>query len=381
MNNRRIIITESEKQDIKKMYSLVEKKDFIFDFVLTENHKYLIIMDEVFVAGGNGNSIGSIWDNTHVFNEILKESISKMNIINEEIQNNIFEFIEDIKWEKELVKEWVKDKSTITEGWWDDFKSGASDLAKKVGSGIMDTVGTIFKQGVLPFLRWVRRGLYTGVGIVIDVVVSILAAKTNAIVWFVIVLLDIYEIGTGDFDPQDPSRMQLPFFFLMADLLGCVFTGAVAFTAKKAAPIIAKKGLSKGAPTMVKMCETLAQKIPALKNTLRSVANSLTKKFGSGGVIAKILGFIDRILTKFSEFLSKLLSKQGLRAAGAGIGVIAVGKGIEYAMPKIDPKNKVGSAILGFEKYAQDKTGYGKMVVSQEEGDAILSMANLDDTE
>jgi hypothetical protein len=381
MKNKKITLTESEKRDIKKMYGLVEKKDFVFDFVLTENHKYLIIMDEVFVAGGDGNSIGSIWNNTHVFNEILKESISKINTINEEVQNNIFEFIENVKWEKDLIKEWIKDKSVITEGWWDDFKSGATDLAKKVGSGIMDTVGTIFKQGVLPFLRWVRRGLYTAAGIVIDVVVSILAAKTNAIVWFVIVLLDIYEIGTGDFDPQDPYRMQLPFFFLMTDLLGCIFTGAVALAAKKSVPVMAKQGLAKGGPTMVKMCETLAKKIPSLKNTLTSVANSLTKKFGSGGVIGKILSFIDKILTKFAEFLSKLLSRQGLKAAGVGVGVIAVGKGIEHVMPKIDPNNKFGNAIVKYEKKAQEFTGFGKMKVSQEEGDAILSMSKQGDTE
>ena len=72
---RKMMITESERNRIRSLYEPKKSKDFVFDFVLTENEKYVIIMDQVFVAGGDGTSIGSIWENTYIFNEMINESI------------------------------------------------------------------------------------------------------------------------------------------------------------------------------------------------------------------------------------------------------------------------------------------------------------------
>ena len=376
---RKMIITESERNRIRSLYESKKSKDFVFDFVLTENEKYVIIMDQVFVAGGDGNSIGSIWENTYIFNEMINESISKMETLNEEIKTNINNIVETIEWKKELVLEWIKEKGVISEGEgvWNWIKSGVSNVVSKIGNAAAEVAKTIFNKGILPALRWVRRGLYTGVGIVIDVIVSILAAKSNAIVWFVIVLLDIYEIGTGDYDPQDPGRMQMPFFFLFADMLGCIFSGVAALAMRKSAAVVAKQGLSKAGPTAVKMAEGLIQKIPGLKSSLKGVAETLSKKLGPsvGGVIGKILGFIENILTKAGEFLSKLLSKEGAKATAAGGVVYGAGKGIEKGIEKFDTDNKVGTAIAKFDQKIKDKTGLGKAKFSDEEGDAILSYA------
>jgi len=375
---RKMMITESERNRIRSLYESKKSKDFVFDFVLTENEKYVIIMDQVFVAGGDGNSIGSIWENTYIFNEMINESISKMETLNEEVKTNINNIIESIEWKKELVSEWIKEKGVISEGLWDSIKSGVSNVVSKIGNAAAEVAKTIFNKGILPALRWVRRGLYTGVGIVIDVIVSILAAKSNAIVWFVIVLLDIYEIGTGDYDPQDPGRMQMPFFFLFADLLGCIFSGVAALAMKKSAAVVAKQGLSKAGPTAVKMAEGLIQKIPGLKSSLKGVAETLGKKLGPsvGGVIGKILGFIESILTKCGEFLSKLLSKEGAKATAAGVVVYGAGKGIEKGIEKFDTDNKVGTAIAKFDQKIKDKTGLGKAKFSNEEGDAIMAYSN-----
>lgn len=379
MVRQKMLITESEKKRIRSLYESKKSKDFVFDFVLTENEKYVIIMDNVFVAGGDGNTIGSIWEHTYIFNELINESISKMETLNEEVKVNINNIVESIKWNKELVSEWVSEKAVISEGIWDSITSGVKNIGSTLGTAAIDAAKAVFNQGVLPALRWVRRGLYTGVGIVIDVIVSILAAKTNAIVWFVVVLLDIYEIGTGDYDPQDPGRMQMPFFFLIADLIGCVFTGGAALVFKKTVPTIAKKGVKKAAPTMVKMLESLATKVPSLKGQLKSVANTLRKKLGpsSTGVISKILGFIDNVLTKFSTFLNKLFSKEGAKATATGGGVYAAGKGVEHGISTVDKGNKVGAAIGSFDQKLQKMTGLGKAKFSDSETDAILSMANL----
>jgi hypothetical protein len=368
----RNIITESERNRIKSLYGLKIEKDFVFDFVLTENNKYLIIMDQVFVEGGNGKSIGSIWENTYIFNEILKETLGPIN-------ESVDKFIENVKWEKEQISEWLKEKTIISEDWLQDLKSGASNLVSKIGNAAVETTKTIFNKGIVPALRWIRRGLYTGVGIVIDVVVSILAAKTNAIVWFVVVLLDIYEIATGDFDPQDPERMKLPFFFLFTDLLGCIFTGAIAFGAKKAIPAITKQGLEKGAPHLVGPVKTLNKKIPTLQNQLMNVATNMGKNLGpkSSGVITKIKSFIGNILNRLSEFLSKLFSKQGLKAGAIGGAVYAGSHVVGTGVSSIDKEGKVGKSVTAFDEKIRKITGKGGLNVSKEEGDAILSTLGL----
>lgn len=370
----RNIITEGEKKRIKSLYGIETSKDFVFDFVLTENNKYLIIMDQVFVEGRNGESIGSIWENTYIFNEILKESLGT---INESVNN----LIENFVWKKEIVSQWLKEKSTISEGWWDDLKSGASNLSNKIGNAAVETVKTIFNKGILPGLRWIRRGLYTGVGIVIDVVVSILAAKSNAIVWFVIVLLDIYEIATGDYDPKDPERMQLPFFFLFADMLGCVFTGAVALGAKKAIPTISKQGLEKGAPHLVGPLKTLNKKIPSLQNQLINTATTLEQKLGpkSSGVISKIKSSIGKILSQLQNFISRLFSKEGAKAVATGGVVLGVGHVVGKGISKLDTGGNIGKKIVSFDQKMRNITGKGDINVSKEEGDAILSSLGLND--
>lgn len=376
------VISEQEKNRIKSLYGILPKeKDFVFDFVLTENNKYLIIMDQVFVAGGDGNSIGSIWENTHIFNEIIKNSLGTIN-------ESVNDLIDNIEWKKELVCEWLKDKTVINEGLWDSIKSGISNVASKIGNAAIEAAKTIFNKGVLPALRWVRRGLYTGIGIVIDVMVAILAAKTNAIVWFVVVLLDIYEIVTGDFDPQDPDRMRLPFFFLFADLLGCIFTGATALAARKMAPAIAKNGLAKAAPQLVKPMETLAQKIPTLQGQLAGIATTLGNKLGpsSVGIISKIKNGISRVLQQFMEFIQKLFTVQGAKAvatskpaaaAATGVAVLGAselaGKGIQ----KLDSGGKMGEYITKFDTKAREITGLGDLEVNQSERDAILAALNM----
>ena len=382
------IINESEKNRILDLYDIKKQKEFVFDFVLTENNKYLIIADNVFVNGGNGKSIGSIWEHTYIFNEIINESLSKISSLNEDIKKEITDSITNIEWNKNLVNEWIQDKTTVLhEDWynnWNDFKSSVKNVGSSILSGVkwvsqqaMNVAGQIFKQGVLPFLRWVRRGLYTNIGIVVDVVVSILAVKTNAIVWFVIVLLDIYEIITGDYDPQDAERQQLPFFFLIADLLGCVFTGAVALGFKKSAQVVAKKGLAKGAPTMVKLIEKLAEKIPSMKSTLKGVAETLSKKMGSSsiGIISKILGGIDKVLDKLLTFISKLFSKQGVKAVVTGGVVAGSGKVIEKGINTFDPNGNIGKKVFAMDRKLKNTFNTPKAIVDPESTAAIDKMA------
>jgi hypothetical protein len=171
--------------------------------------------------------------------------------------------------------------------------------------------------------------------------------------------------------------MQLPFFFLFADLLGCVFTGAVAFGAKKAAPAIMKQGIQKVSPSLAKSAKTLGQKIPGLKSQLKTTAMGLEKGLGpkSKGVIGKIVSFIDSILDELIKFLPRLFSKEGVKA-GVTAGVVAgvghaVGKGVE----KLDKNGNVGQSIVSFNDKMKSVTNAGSIKVSDAEGSAILQMA------
>lgn len=340
-------ITESEKQRIQNLYNIkTENKDFVFDMVLTENHKYLIFMDEVFVNGGDGNSIGSIWNNTQIFNEIIKETYQKLDMLNESLSM----IIENYEWKKEEVRKWIIDKNSIVEGF------------------VENSVQQIFQKGVIPALRWIRKQLYTGVGIVVDVVASILFMKTNALVWVAIVFLDIYEIATGSYDPQDKERMQMPFFYLIADAMGALITGAAAFSFRKVAKVVAKEGLTK-APAMIRLVESLSKKIPSLKGQINKVANILSTKLSGGGIVSKMLGFVDKVLSQLEVFIKTLLSRKAAGAVAAGVGVYGVAKGVETALPMIDKQNKIGQFAQSTDTSLKRATGLGQMKFSQTSSD------------
>ena len=49
------------------------------------------------------------------------------------------------------------------------------------------------------------------------------------------------------------------------------------------------------------------------------------------------------------DYICKLLSKQGLKAAATGGAVLGVAKGIEHILPKIDPNQKFGTAIANID--------------------------------
>lgn len=328
MYSKKLNITESEIKQIRNLYG-IENTDYVFDFVLTENNKYLIIMDQVFVEGCNGKTIGSIWDNTHIFNEIIKENLNKDGLI--------IESVEGFVWKKEIVRSILNSKEEINEGLWDDIKAKSGQALKALGNAALDWSAYLFKKGVIPFLQWVRRGLYTGVGLVVDVVVSILAVKTNAIVWLVVALLDVYEIITGEFDPKDPGRKDMPYFFLICDLLGALFTGAVAIPFKKVSASVARNGVKGLSKNMVKYLGELYKKIPNLTTSLKKAGNLLTSKLGpeSKGVMSVILGGVDKILSGLQTFLHKLLSKEGAKATAMGVGVLGVSKGLEAGVNKL----------------------------------------------
>jgi hypothetical protein len=368
MMNRKFNITESEKRKIKQMYGLVEKRDFVFDFVLTENNKYVILMDQVFVEGGGGNPIGTIWEHTYIFTEILKETISKVDTLTESVKEEMGSLFESIVWNKESITEWVKEGGVIEEGFW-------SDAWNKLSSGVKNIAMSAFKNGILPFMRWIRRNATTNIGIVIDVVVAILSFKTSAIVWAIIVLIDIYEIVTGDYDPKEPERQQMPFFYLISDLLAVVLTAGSALLFRKSIPVIAKAGAKGMNSTLVGFLRTLLNKFPVVKTMLKTAMDALRRAFPNAGNILSSIGRgIENVLSKLESFI-----KQLIMPVATGVAALGLVKGTQAVIGAVDKEGKLGQKVTNLNASLQKKAGQltgkeniGQLTVDKESENAIM---------
>lgn len=334
----KLIINESQSQTLMNHF---ENPKPVFDLVLTENEKYLILMDEVFVNGGNGKSIGSIWENTHIFNEILTESLQSKNLLTEDIGT----VINEISWDKDDITNWIneQEKKEEEESWfqrnigksWNNLKDGK------------DAISSAFKGDVLPFLRWVRRMSMTNIGIVIDIIGSILTVKGSVVVWLIIAGLDIFEIATSNYDPKDPDRQNLPYFYLIMDLISAVFTAASGGLFKASIKNIAEKGVTN--PRMFKWLTSISNKIPWLSKQIKNVLNMLSKKFNKGGFIQKMISFVDDVLGKLVDFIKRLLSKSTMSNAvksgtKSGGAVIGINKALEYGINSSSLGTKIGNA-------------------------------------
>lgn len=346
-----MIITEKEKESILNRHFQLKNPNPVFDLVLTENEKYLILMDEVFENNGTGESLGSIWENTHVFDELLTESLGKLNILTE----SVIEQIKDIKWLKEDVIGFLKTpmlNEEEEESWfqrnigksWDNLKDG-----KEVIAGA-------FKGHILPLLRWIRRMSMTNIGMVIDIIGAILTMKGSAVVWFIISALDVYEIITNDYDPKDPDRRELPFFYLMMDIISAVFTAAAGGLFKVGFKSALKKGAAN--PRAIKLVTSILDRIPWVGKQIKSVLSALSSKMkNSSGFIKKIINGIDLVLNKMVEFFKRVFSKTGGDAVKSGLKQSAVvggiNKGIEGTIALTGSGDSIGSGI----KRANDKIG------------------------
>jgi hypothetical protein len=123
--------------------SSLKLNDYVFDFVMTENKKYVIYMDEVF---SGGKLIGSIWENTWVITEIIKETLmstAPVDMLREEASKTVEFVLEGIEWTKETVSQIIKEYHTsgvILEQTYNPFNKDfwSTKNASKIGSKVVD---------------------------------------------------------------------------------------------------------------------------------------------------------------------------------------------------------------------------------------------------
>jgi hypothetical protein len=195
------------------------------------------------------------------------------------------------------------------------FLKGLSAAAKAI-------ILPILKKGVIPLLRWIRRNAYTSIGIVVDVVTALIPITTgvNKTIWGLLVMLDLYELITGESDSQDEERNANPYMYLIIDLISFLFSSAAGQTAK-----IGLKTATAGTKVssgLAKMLKSLIQKVPMLKNGLKTIMDFLIKKLPSAyKVLQVVFRGIDKIIMGVETFIRQLLSKKGALALGTGIGI------------------------------------------------------------
>jgi hypothetical protein len=239
----------------------------------------------------------------------------------------------DVDWEYKSIYNHLKSlDASMASGYKENkFLQGAGkivDAGAKVGGVVLKGLSAatkaiilpLLKKGIIPLLRWVRRNAYTSIGMVIDIVTAMIPVTTgiNKIAWILIVMLDLYEIIVGDFDPEDDERNQNPYMFLVIDLIAALFSSA--------AGSAAKAGLKGGAKAMSsstsKVLKSLLEKLPGLKNMLKGWGEFLAKKIPAlNSIIRKIFGGIDRIILGIETFIKQLFSKKGLMAVATGAAI------------------------------------------------------------
>jgi len=217
----------------------------------------------------------------------------------------------------------------------DTAAKGIELVGKGLSWAAQKIIIPIIKQGIIPLMRWIRRNLNTYLGIIVDVILSLLpTVVVMKIIWMLIVLLDVYEIATGDYDPDDPERKQMPFIYLMTDLISLIFTAA----AGKTASVTLKAGIKKGAtsPAAKSLLKSLLEKLPGLNKFLGDTQKFLVKLFGEsvGGFIGKLVGYFDSAITKLTNWIKQVLgmtAKEVVTKKGATKLLIGTGMGIGVA--------------------------------------------------
>jgi hypothetical protein len=359
------IINESERNLIRRMHSnqktydsLIKESMGLLNTVsesvvitdwLSPDDKYLILFDELYDLH-ESKKIGDIWENfdnfklfiTHSFEvatnvpKEIKESVlaTVKSLVLTESMNDLTKlkpFIKQVLREDEGFGDWLASGLRKTGDWAIDqtkkFGKDVSDLATKGWSGIKQTATAISKgdwsgildilgKGLLFVARKIRSLMYNPVGIVLD---SILVATgigkgVQWIPWAIIVALDLYEIISGDYEEPDMPTW-LRWLMIGTDVLGLVFAGGVAGSAKAALSVF--KGartaedfalIAAKNPNTVKIIQKIIGAFSKVPEFLGKAATYLksTKLAKASPWIQGILGKAEGVLSKGAKSMAEI---------------------------------------------------------------------------
>ena len=275
--------------------------------------------------------------------------------------------------EEKMEQEWENLGSImIQEGFFGDVWSGIKGAGKWIGNKI---IMPIINQGIIPFLRWVRRNSQTYAGIIIELILTFTPLVGGVkIVYLLFIILDIYEIITGDFDPKDPNRAKMPYIFLGIDILSWGLSGAVGKSLK--APMVAAKQSGKALPkSLTWVFKKLKGVVSLLENAMKGVFGFLNKVFPKNKVVSSVASGFTNIMKNLGKQLGEITGVKAtaqmaknapgtlLKRAGAGalIGVGLAEFFTEEQMKKGDsgPEVKKLQEFINFMSSQPETKGFG----------------------
>jgi hypothetical protein len=404
-------ISEGEKDLIRRMHnnqksydslikesvglvSTISESVVITDWVSPDD-RYLILFDKMYDLQTR-TSLGDIWENFDNFKLFISHSFEvATNVpqqIKEEVLNTInslvlTESISDMSKIKPILKKLIREEEGFlnwigsgikkTAEWGADevkkFGSDVADIAKTglagiklagiaISTGDWKSILDLLGKGILFFARKLRSLLYNPVGLILDsiLVATGIGKAAQWIPWAIVVALDIYEVSTGNFEEKDtPTWMR--YLMIGADVLGLVFAGGVAGSAKAALSVF------RGARTAEEFA-AIAVKNPRAVSWIQKIIGAFSKvpqllgkaatylkstKLAKGSTfIQGVLGKAEVVLGNATKSLSEISN-----AAKSG-GAIAVKNAAPVVKQSVSQLAKAGAkagaktagVVVGLEK-------------------------------
>jgi len=400
---RRQIITESERNRILGLY---ERPMLMESVVIAEwlspDEKFCIFLDDL-IDVENKIKIGNIWENFDHFKFFLKHSFEVATNVSQEIKESIMvslnsfiitESNQDMSGLKPYVKELLKEGifgdaldyaketgSNAIQGV-KDFTTTSIEGLKKVYTNINDgewkKAFEIIRKGILYVARSIRSALYNPIGILLDAILIATGVGKGFqfVIWAIVVGLDIYELISGN---HEDSTLSLPWrlLFLGVDIIGLVFAGVAAKTAKGVVGSAIRQfgssleGFSKALKSN-KALQGIAQKIlEATKGASGLISKALANLKTSS---PKIYSFISTPLNAIGSFITKIvkLLSSGLKGTvnaiskpgnviKSALGGGKLGSGVKAAVNATAVLGGVGAYSQGqknkYEKSMEDALG------------------------
>jgi hypothetical protein len=255
------------------------------------------------------------------------------------------------------------------------IQKGAQTVIKGISKASNQLLNWVLKKGIIPALRWIRRNLNSYIGMITEIIASMFPTVVVVkAIWGMIVILDIYEILYNDFDPKDPDRAQMPFLFLMTDIVTLLFTSAVGAGSKAAFKTAIKQGGATGSTK--NLLKQLIDKLPSLKGSLENVKGVLQKLFGNGasGFINTVFNGLGSIIDKLLDFIKKTFS---IKEMGKSIGKTVKELPTKAGAKKLAIGSVLGGGIAWFFSENSLKKGSEGNLVKQAQNALIILQQKL----
>jgi len=322
MYNKRIIISENERNNILSLYNgNVSKRDYIFELCSSIDGRYFILKDEVF-DNKSKNSLGNLWESIDIFKTIFKnvkiENPEYQTIKESILSIPLLESENNLKHIKKFLLEWsFLDKSWLNEEInndsftnkifqsWENLKRYGIEIPQNNWKEIL----TQLFKGVKFVIRTLKNALYSDAGMLVDaiLVATGIGKGVQMFAWGLVVALDIYQLSSNDYGQEEASD---PYWAkilgLGFDILALASTGALAKPFIKIVQYLKKLKIEQ-AITYIRQNQKISNIIQTILSKLDTVPSYLNKiKTTIANKSPKITQFINDAIAKYSQIVEKI---------------------------------------------------------------------------